>query len=115
MEGGGVRRLIFTSAYGVGDTWRDVPLLPRTLMRLLFRDLYADKAAGEEHIRASGLDWTIVYTVTLTDGPRTGRYRAGERLALRGFPRVSRADVADFLVAQIEDRTYVRKGVLIGS
>jgi putative NADH-flavin reductase len=51
--------------------------------------------------------------VTLTGGPRTGRYRVGERLALRGMPTLSRADLAAFLVAQVEDRSYIRKGVLI--
>ena len=115
MEGHGVRRLIFTSAYGVGETWRDVPLLPRVLIRLLLRDLYADKASGEEELRRCSLDWTLVYPVTLTNGPETGRYRVGERLKLRGLPRISRADVADFLVNQIEDRTYVKKGVLISA
>lgn len=115
MESQGVRRLIFTSAYGVGATRRDVPLLPRILMRLLLRDLYADKEAGEEALRRSSLDWTLVYPVTLTNGPRTSHYRTGERLALHGFPRVSRADVADFILTQIEDSTYVRKGVLIGT
>ena len=113
MESQGVRRLIFTSAYGVGATRRDVPLLPRILMRLLFRDLYADKEVGEEELRRSGLDYTLVYPVTLTNGPRTGRYRVGERLGLHGLPRVSRADVAEFLLTQVEGRTYVRKGVLI--
>jgi len=77
-ESQGVRRLIFTSAYGVGATRRDVPLLPRILMRSLFRDLYADKQAGEDVLRRSGLDWTLVYPVTLTNGPRTGQYRVGE-------------------------------------
>jgi putative NADH-flavin reductase len=114
MARAGVRRLVFTSAYGVGATWRDVPFLPRIVMSLLFRDLYADKAAGEEVIRGSSLDWTLVYPVTLTNGPRTGRYRVGERLALCGFPRVSRADVADFLLTQVGDRSFVRKCVLIG-
>ena len=115
MQASGVRRVIFTSAYGVGATLSDVPLLPRMLMRLLFGDLYSDKAAGEDVLRRSGLDWTLVYPVTLTNGPRLGRYRVGERLALRGFPRMSRADVAEFLLEQAEDNTYLRKGVLISS
>jgi putative NADH-flavin reductase len=114
MESDGVRRLIFTSAYGVGATHKDVPLLPRILIRMLLRDLYADKEAGEEELRRSTLDWTLVYPVTLTNGPHTGRYRVGEHLRLRGLPRVSRADLADFLVRQISDTTYVRKGVLVG-
>lgn len=113
MESQGVRRLIFMSAYGVGSTWKDVPLLPRILMRVLLRDIYADKEAGEDALRRSGLDWTLVYPVTLTNGQATGRYRTGERLALRGFPTISRADVADFILTQLEDSTYVKKGVLV--
>jgi putative NADH-flavin reductase len=115
MESQGVRRLIFTSAYGVGATRGDVPALPRLLMWLLFRDLYADKEAGEAALRRSKLEWTIVYPVTLTNGARTGHYRVGERLDLHGFPRVPRADVADFMLRQVHDRTYVGKGVLISS
>lgn len=113
MEGAGVRRLVFTSAYGVGVTWRDVPLVPRILMRLFLRDVYADKAAGEEVITGSDLEWTLVYPVTLTNGERTGRRQAGERLALRGLPTISRADLAEFLLSQLDDRAYVRKGVLL--
>jgi putative NADH-flavin reductase len=115
MRQQGVRRLVFTSAYGVGETFRDVPIVPRIFIRLLLRDIYADKQAGEQALRRSELDWTIVHPTTLADGPRTGRYRVGERLALRGFPRISRADVADFLLAQTDDRTFLRKGVLISS
>jgi putative NADH-flavin reductase len=71
------------------------------------------KETGEDDLRGSLLDWTLVYPVTLTNGPRTGRYRIGERLTLHGFPTACRADVADFILTQIEDRTYLRKGVLI--
>jgi putative NADH-flavin reductase len=115
MEGEGIRRLIFTSAFGVGATYRDAPLVPRIFIRSLLRDVYRDKAAGEVELRRSTLDWTLVYPTGLVDGPLTGRSRAGERLSLRGFPRISRADVAAFLLSQVEDRTYLRKGVLISS
>jgi putative NADH-flavin reductase len=115
MDRQGIRRLIFMSAYGVGVTWKDVPILPRVLMGLLFRDLYTDKEIGEEAIRRSDLDWTLVYPVTLTNGARTGRYRVGERLRLRGFPTISRADIAEFMLTQVEDHRYLRKGVLISS
>jgi putative NADH-flavin reductase len=113
MRRHGVRRLIFTSAFGVGATRRDTPLLPRLFIATLLRDVYADKQRGEEAILTSDLDWTIVYPAGLTDGPRTGRYRVGERLSLRGFPRISRADVADFLLRQLGDRSFIGKGVLI--
>jgi putative NADH-flavin reductase len=117
MEADSVRRLIFMSAYGVGATYRDTPLLPRILTRTLLKDMYADKNAGEDELRriGDGIDWTIVYPVTLTDGPETGRLRFGERLDLRGLPKIARADVADFMLAQLDDATYSRKGVLVSS
>lgn len=113
MREHGVRRLVFTSAFGVGPTRRDTPMLPRVFIATLLRDVYKDKQAGEQAILTSDLDWTIVYPVGLTNGPRTGRYQVGERLSLKGFPRISRADVAEFLLRQVEDRSYIRKGVLI--
>ncbi|HEX8943268.1 MAG TPA: NAD(P)H-binding protein [Gemmatimonadaceae bacterium] len=117
MKSEGVRRLIFTSAFGAGETMRDLPLVPRLMIRYVLKDLYSDKNIGEAelHRTAHDLDWTLVYPVTLTNGPGTGRYRAGERLRLRGVPRISRADVAAFLLSQVEDATYVRRGVLVSS
>lgn len=115
MEASGVQRLIFTSSFGVGGTARAVPTGPRILIALFLRGIYADKQAGEEILRRSSLDWTLVYPVTLTGGARTGRYRAGEDLALSGFPRISRADLADFLLSQVDDERYLRKGVLVSS
>jgi putative NADH-flavin reductase len=115
MEAAGVRRLVFTSAFGGGETRRDVPLIPRLFMRTLLREVYRDKEAGEVELRGSTLDWTIVYPTGLVDRPATGQYRVGERLVLRGFPTIARADLADFLLNQVDDRTYVRKGVLVSS
>ena len=115
MDRHGVRRLIHTSAFGVGATYAQIPLLPRLFVRTLLRRVYRDKALGDESVHRSNLEWTIVYPAGLTDGPRTSRYRAGEQLDLKGFPTVSRADVAEFLVKQIADRSYLRKDVLIAS
>ncbi len=115
MEAAAVRRLIFTSAFGVGETRRDVPPVPRLFMSTLLRDVYRDKAAGETALRNSSFDWTVVYPTRLVDSPATGKYRVGERLALRGFPAIGRADLADFLLRQVNDATYIRKGVLVSS
>lgn len=114
MESQKVHRLIVVSAYGVGDSGRDAPLLPRLMYRLLLRDIFADKKAGEDYLRRSDLDWTLVYPVALTDGPRTDRYRVGEHLELRGIlPRISRADVAAFILTQLGSTVYRRKVAVI--
>ena len=113
MKTHGIRRLIFTSAIGVGETIYEVPLFPRIFSRTLLRNIYADKAAGEAHIRRSDLEWTLVQPAQLTDGPLTRSYRTGERFALPGMPAISRADVAHFILSQLDDATYVHKVALI--
>jgi putative NADH-flavin reductase len=113
MERAGVRRFILVSAFGVGESRRDAPLIPRIMYRVLLSDIFADKYAAEENLRRSDLDWTIVYPVILTHGQMTGAYRVGERLELHGLPRISRADVAHFILAEIEKRAFVRKVAVI--
>jgi putative NADH-flavin reductase len=113
MQQHGVRRLIFTSAIGVGDAIHHVTLVPRLMARFMLKNIYADKVIGEDLIRRSGLEWTLVQPAQLTDGPLTGKYRAGERLTMSGVPKISRADVAHFVLRQLDDPAYVRKAAVL--
>ena len=113
MEHQGVRRLIVVSAFGVGESYHYAPLIPRIMFRVLLGDIFADKKAGEDTVRQSGLDWTLVYPVLLTNGPRTGKYRVGDRLDLHGVPKISRADVADFVLTQLQDAKFRHRIALI--
>ena len=113
MERRGVRRLVLVSAFGVGESRRDVPPLMRLLQSVLLRDIFADKARAERYLRSRHLDWTFVYPTALTNGPLSGKYRAGERLALRGFPKISRADVAHFVLAALDTPAWVGKTVVV--
>jgi putative NADH-flavin reductase len=113
LEKAGVRRLVVVSAFGVGRTSADAPLIPRIMHRLMLKDLFADKASAEAALRRTDLDWTIVYPVMLTNGPLSGKYRIGERLALSGVPKISRADVAHFIVGELEHPAHVRKEVIL--
>lgn len=114
MERAGVKRLIVMSAFGVGDTLRDASLVQRMIYATLLSAVFSDKARGEETVRASSLDWTIVYPTVLNDGPRTGKYRIGERIeGLDGLPSISRADVAHFMLGELAAGAYVRRGVVI--
>ena len=113
MERAGVRRLIVMSAFGVGETARDASLVQRLMYATLLSAVFADKARGEATVRASALDWTIVYPTVLTHGPRTGRYRAGEHIEMQGLRAISRADVAHFMLGQLGEPSYLRRGVAI--
>jgi putative NADH-flavin reductase len=113
MERAGVRRLILVSAFGVGESRLDAPLIPRVMYRILLGDIFADKNAAEENVRRTNVDWTFVYPVLLTEGPMTGTYRVGERLELHGLPKISRADVAHFILAEVGKRAFVRKVAVV--
>lgn len=113
MERTGTRRLVVLSALGVGATRAQAPWLPRLMYALLLREIFADKEAGELVVCAGPLDWTIVYPPLLTDGPPSADYRAGERLALAGFPRISRASVAHFMLAALGSARWVRRRVIV--
>ena len=72
------------------------------------RNVVADHVAKEQIIQRSQLDWTIVRPPRLTNGPKTFAYRHGEHIHARQFvPRISRADVAHFMVNQLTDTTYI--------
>jgi putative NADH-flavin reductase len=107
MERHGVRRYVGLSAYGAGDS-RDGSLFVRFTW-LLLRPNLEDKERHEELVRASGLDWTLVRPPRLTDAPASGRFRTGTDLEMRLTSKVSRADVAAFMLDQLTDPTFVRR------
>jgi len=115
MNVAAVRRLVFTSALGVGDTFRDSPLVAKLFFSTLLRGIYADKLIGDELIRKSNVDWTIVQPSQMTDKPLTKQYRSGERLKMSGMPQVSRADVAHFLLACVTDDSTIRKTLVVSN
>ncbi|HWR85816.1 MAG TPA: NAD(P)-binding oxidoreductase [Rhodoglobus sp.] len=111
----GVRRVVMLSAFGVGDTRRSAGWPMRQAYRLM-APVFDDKARGEALLRASALDWTIAYAVTLTNGARRGGVRVDDMDDVRivpGVPFIARRDVADQLVALAVDGGRFRRGVLL--
>lgn len=108
MQRLGIKRLIAVTSMGVGDSREQVAAAFRVIMQLTLRKIMAAKEAQEQLIRESGLDWTIVRPGGLTDGPATGAYRSGTDRSIRAT-RVSRADVADFVLQQLTDLRYLHQ------
>jgi putative NADH-flavin reductase len=68
-----------------------------------------DKARQERLMAASGVDWVVVRPGALTNGAKRGRYRHGRTVgSLLWTVRISRADVADFMLNQMSDNTYLK-------
>ena len=113
MKARSVKRLICVTGFGAGDSRASISWLQRLPFQIVFGRAYDDKGLQERLIKESGLDWTIVRPGVLTGGPRTGRYQvlAESRQWRNGI--ISRADVAAFLVRQIEDGSYVHKAPVL--
>ena len=118
MKEHGLGRFVCQTAWGVGESKEGAgfagSLFMKVLVSPLLRDEYADKEAQERIVRESDLEWIIVRPMILTNGPWTNDYRTGEDLKPGRHPYISRADVADFLMRQLTDDTYVRKTPAIG-
>lgn len=108
MQEAATRRLICVTGFGAGDSRGRGGLLYDAVSCLLLGRAYEDKDIQEQIVRRSGLEWIIVRPVILTNGPKTRTYRAltDARDWRLGF--ISRADVADFLVKQIDDNSFLR-------
>ena len=109
MQETGVKRLISVTGFGAGDSRNRGGCVYQTAFNLFLRRAYDDKDDQEDLIQDSGLDWVIARPVILTNGSRTGRYRVlvEPRSWRIGF--ISRADIADFLVKQIDDDACLGK------
>ena len=113
MEGQGLKRLISVTGFGAGDSRESINCLQRVPFRLVFGRAYDDKSVQERLIKSSSLDWTIVRPGVLTGGMRTGHYKILDKPSQWRNGMISRPDVAEFLVRQIEDRSYVGKTPVI--
>jgi len=107
MPRAGVRRVVVES---VAFLFKDAIIPPAYLLgRLFFPGVVRDASAMERVLEKSGLEWTIARPPKLTPKPYTGKYRVREgHLPPFGFS-VSYADVADFMIKVVENRSLIGK------
>lgn len=112
MERQGVSRLVTLSGGGLRDDEHDRPgagdRVMRTLLQALAGHVLADAEGHLQVLQASGLDWTVVRGPRLTEDAATGSYRVGWVGVGTGM-KISRDDLADFILTQVDDRTFVRQ------
>ena len=112
MEVNAGRRLIYLSFIGVTASRTAAGPLIRYVARFPLRHEIADHEQKEGRIQSSTIQWTIVRAPKLTDGPKSGAYRVGEAITAGSlFPRLSRADVADFLVKEALEARFPQTAV----
>lgn len=115
MEQEKVNRLIYISSIGAGESRYMIPQPMRFFItRFLLKVPLADHNTNEEKIRHSNLQWTIVRPASLMDGPIAKPIKSGtEIVKLKGNPLITRANVATFILNQLEEKTYENKNVWI--
>jgi len=109
-----VRRLVCVTGIGAGDSRGHGGFFyDRIVQPLFLKTVYEDKDRQEAMLRGSDVDWTIVRPGTLTNGPATGFARALTDLEGVAAGKVSRADVAAFIVENLETGEFRRTTVLL--
>lgn len=119
MQQAGVRRIIVLGSAGaLPDSLDKQPAWKRWIVeKIVYKSLLkwpvAEQIAQYTALSASSLDWTMVMPPKLTNGSARGTYRIdGEALPPNGSC-ISRADVAAFMMQQIDNPQWVRRGVYI--
>ena len=99
----GIARVILISSIGAGDSYESAPLISR----LALAKLLPLKTQAEEHLRASGLDYTIIRPGGLPPGSGTGGGILSEDVTTMGF--INRQDLAPLVVGVLDDDRTIGK------
>lgn len=88
----------------------------RTVISLFLKDQYINKTEMEELITKSNLRWEIIRPGMLTNGSATSTYKVLSGLQ-KGMKvgKISRADVADFLVDEAENQRFIHQYVALSN
>lgn len=115
MRRHGVRRLVVTSMLGVGDSMANSSWFLRLLIATFLRSADKDKTAMEGAVEASGLDWVILRPAILTDDPAQGNVQVFSAETGEKAHKITRADLASFIVAQLATDEHLHRAVTIAN
>ena len=109
MERAGIPRFICQTTLGVGSSRSNLNFFWKHIMfGLLLRPMFEDHVLQEDYVKQSQLNWTIVRPGAFTDGPLTDAYRHGFSGTDRSVTlKISRADVAAFMLKQLDTDAYL--------
>ncbi len=111
MKKNAVTRLICQTTLGNGDSLKNLNFFWKYVMFGWFlKQVFLDHELQEKYVRDSDLNWTIVRPGAFTDGEKTGNYKHGFSPDDRTLKlKISRADVADFILKQTISENYLLK------
>ena len=98
-----VKRMLLITTIGAGDSYDAAPLPAKRFLK----DMIPLKTQAEDHLMATGLDYTIFRPGALKSNPRTGRAYLSESRETSGI--INRADLADLIVEALDDNKSAGK------
>lgn len=99
---------IVLTGFGAGNSWNYNSFFMKLFFNLFLKDIYEDKTLMEEIISTSSLQWECVRPGLLLDRPLSENYRIESELYRKmNIGGISRNDVADFMIKQVENPTYL--------
>jgi putative NADH-flavin reductase len=115
MKANGIKRLVVLGASGALHPSLKYEGFGRKIFFFLIRNTFLknpmrDSGRQERLVEQSDTDYTVVHPPRLTDGPRTGQYRVEVDGLPKGGRFLSRADLAEFMLAVLEDPATYRTG-----
>ncbi len=117
MRAAGIRRLIAVTSGGTkpGIDLGEGIFWSLVLKSFIGRTLYADMRRMEQMLFESDVDWIIARPAQLIDTPTVTDYRCAEGYLVDGLTTTSRLDLAHFMLAQLDDETWVGRGVAVAT
>lgn len=104
-----VQRIISLSGGGLPFPEKDQPKfadhLIRTIMKIAVPKILNDAIAHADVLKISNKKWVIVRGPRLTNDVKLGTYRVGW-VGVNASTKISRSDLADFIVTLVEDERY---------
>ncbi len=119
MRQASVRRIIVLGSAGAlpgsldkQPEWRRW-MVENILYKTVLKWPVAEQVSQYATLSHSNLDWTMVMPPMLTNGPARGHFRIDGDALPRNGSKIARADVAEFMMQQIDNPQWIKKGVYI--
>ncbi|GGD01750.1 NAD(P)-dependent oxidoreductase [Pontibacillus salipaludis] len=108
MKVNGIERIAYTASAGIED---EIPGLTGFMASKILKNVLADHKRAVELLKQSGKAWTVARPLRLDDGTRTGEYRMESTGVPHGGKRISRSDVAHFLLESVVKQDHIYRSV----
>jgi putative NADH-flavin reductase len=113
----GLKRLICQTTLGMGESYGNLNFIWKKIMfGMLLKKAFQDHQLQEKYLLNSDLDYTIVRPSALTEGEITNKYKIGFDGTYKNLNlKISRTDVAEFMLRQLQTNEYLKKTVSISN